>query len=193
MRKSRAFRFYTLEFHGRKRSEYEDFEPTWAANYPGDTIEWINAVLNASGQFYFDSALRWSPARYNLLDYSFVLKRRDAQTIIVPGSNELPFAPSYSYEVNPQKEASVSDSVSYARIASDLSTTKRLFNLVFRARSLSQLLTMEQFWDYHYPCRQISFTEPVLEFEGDCWIDSNFKWRVNAANLVEYSFALREV
>ncbi len=193
VRKSKAFRFYTLEFHGRKRDEYESFEPTWVANYPGTTIEWVNTVLNATGHFYFDSALRWSPTLHNLLDYSFILKRRDAQAVVAPVDSDLPYSPSYTYEVNPQKETKASDSVSFARISDALGDTKRLFTLGFHARSLTEVLAMEQFWDYHYPCRQISFTEPVLDFEGDCWIDSNFKWRVNAANLVEYSFAIREV
>src|ERR1051325_9988617 len=76
VRKSKAFRFYTLTFGGRKRSEYEAFEPTWIANYPGSTIEWVNTVANASGHFFFDSALRWSPTLSHLIDYSFVLKRR---------------------------------------------------------------------------------------------------------------------
>jgi hypothetical protein len=47
--------------------------------------------------------------------------------------------------------------------------------------------------DWHYPGRQIAFTDPVLDVDGDFWIDSNFKWRVIRDNLVEYSFLIREV
>ena len=193
VRKSKAFRFYTLEFRGRQRSEYEAFEPTWTANYPGNTIEWANTVCNASGQFYFDSELTWRPARNNLIDYSVALKRRDPQAIVVPESNEMPFVPSYGYDVKLRKEVLISDAVSYLRKAAALSGTKRPIDLVFRARYKSELLTMEQFWDYHYPCRQITFTEPVLGEETDFWIDSNLRWRVRAVNLVDYSFAIREV
>ncbi len=199
VRKSKAFRFYTMEHKAQQRSEYETLEPIWSANYPGQTFEWVSATLNASGQFYFDSALKWSPARTNLIDYSYVLKRRDAQVVVAPESNALPFAPNYGYDVEPQKQVSASDSVDFSRHAAALSSMRRLFALVFRNRSLAELLEMEQFWDYHYPCKQVSFTDPVidtggvLEADGDFWIDSNFKWRVVARNLVDYSFALREV
>jgi len=193
VRKSRAFRFYTLEFHGRKQSEYSALEPVWAANYPKSTIEWVNSVLDASGQFYFDSPLKWSPTLNNLFDYAFSLKRRDAQALVAQESNVLPFGPSYGYEVNPDKETSVSDSVSYARAAEAVSSERRLISLVFRARSLAETLLMEQFWDYYYPCSKIAFTEPVLGVDGEFWIDSNFKWRVLANHLTEYSFAVREV
>jgi len=193
VRKSKAFRFYVLEFKGRKQQEYDDFEPTFSSNYPGKTIEWLNTVLDASGDFELDSELTWHPARNNLLDYAFSLKRQDPQVVVPPESNALPFVPSYGYDVKLRKEVLISQAVSYLRKASATSGTKRPIDLVFRARSLAELLTMEQFWDYHYPCRQISFTEPVLNIESEWWIDSNFKWRVIGENLVEYSFAVREV
>src|SRR5690349_15620252 len=125
VRKSKAFRFYTLEFQKRKQQEYDDFEPTFTAAYPDDTIEWVNSVLNASGQFYFDSPLRWNPTLNNVLSYAFSLKRRDPQTIVVPESNEVPFAPSYGYDVNLNKQVLVSDAVSYLRNSAALSGTKR--------------------------------------------------------------------
>jgi hypothetical protein len=193
VRKSKAFRFYPLEFRGRKQSEYDAFEPVWDVNYPGTTIEWVNATVNATGQFYFDSELTWRPAKNNLLDYAVALKRRDAQTVVTPASSVLPFVPSYGYDVKLKKEIALSDAVSYLRKVAALSGTKRPIDLVFRFRSLAQVLELEQFWDYHYPCRQISFTEPVLNIERDFWIDSNFKWRVLAKNLVDCSFAIREV
>ncbi len=193
VRKSKAFRFYDLSFSGRKKSEYEAFQSLWAANYRVSTIEWVNAVLHASGHFYFDSPINSRRARNNVIDYGVALRRRDSQVVVVPSSNVMPATPSYGYEGNPLKEGLVSDSVGGAREQLALSGQKRLFVLGFRARYLAQALVMEQFWDYHYPCRLIEFTDPVLNIEGEFWIDSNFKWRLGANNLVEYSFVIREV
>lgn len=193
VRKSKAFRFYDLSFTNRKKAEYEAFETLWSDHYRVDTVEWSNTVLNASGHFYFDSALSSRRALNNLISFAVALRRRDAQSVVDPGSNVLPFTPSYGHEGNPLKEGLVSDSVGGAREQLALSGQKRIFPLVFRSRSLSQTLAMEQFWDYHYPCRPIEFTDPVLDVEGEFWIDSNFKWRVEANNLVEYAFAIREV
>jgi hypothetical protein len=191
--KSKSYRFYTLPFNSRKQAEYAALEPIWAALYPELSFAWVNAVLDASGDFYFDSPLKWTPARNNLLNYSLVLKRKTPLASEEPDSSAMPFAPSYGYEGNPTREALVSDAVDYSRQAAALSAQKQLFNLVFRARSLAELLEMELFWDWHYPGRQISFTDPVLDVDGNFWIDSNFKWRVLATSLVEYSFAIREV
>lgn len=191
--KSRSYRFYTLEFLTRKQAEYKDLEPFWAAIYPDARFAWVNVSLDASGEFYFDSALKWTPARNNLLNYSLVLKRKSPVATGDPGSNVMPFVPSYGYEGDPMRESLVSDAVDFSRQAAPLSAQKRLFNLTFQARSLAELLEMEIFWDWHYPGRQISFTDPVLGVDGDFWIDSNFKWRVLARNLVEYSFDVREV
>jgi hypothetical protein len=191
--KSKSYRFYTLQFPGRPQAEYAAFEAVWRVLYPDLWFAWVHTVLNASGDFYFDSALKWTPKRNNLLDYSVVLKRKAALISVDPGSNVMPFAPSYDYEGNPTREGLVSDAIDFSRQAAPLSEQKRLFNLPFRARSLAEMLEMELFWDWHYPGRQISFTDPVLGVDGNFWIDSNFKCRVFARNLVEYSFDVREV
>lgn len=191
--KSRAFRFYTLPFKGRKRAEFDTFQPLWEDTYPGWTFEWTNAVFDASGEFYVDSPLTWVPARHNLLDYSLVLKQKSPIATAVPASNELPFLPSYNYDAKPMKEVVVSDAPSGSRRALELSTVLWPFNLTFRSRPLAEVLEMEQFWDYHYPGRPVSYTDPVLNISGLFWVDSNFKWSVRDLNLVDYAFALREV
>lgn len=190
--KSRAFRFYTLAFNGRKLSEYSAIESSWASIYP-DTFNWTHAISDASGEFYFDSALKWSPSRHNVIDFSFALKPKLALSVSDPESNVLPFAPNYRYEGSPDKAIVASDGIDYSRKVMTLSDKFRPFSLVFRSRTLAELLEMEQFWAWHYPSRQISFTEPLLNIEGDFWIDSSFKWRVVRENLVDYSFAIREV
>jgi hypothetical protein len=53
-----------------------------------------------------------------------------------------------------------------------VSKQKRLFNLPFRGHSMAELLEIELFWDWHYPGRQISFTDPVLGVDGAFWIST---------------------
>ncbi len=191
--KSKAFRFYALNFAGRKRGEYEGIEPFWESVYPDLTFGWTNAVCDASGDFYVDSPLKWRPARHNLIDYSLAIKRKLPVAVVEPDSNVMPFTPSYGYEGTPTKEALVSDGIDYSRMAAALSDKRCLFSLGFRARLLAEALEMEQFWNYHYPRRQIVFTEPVLNIEFQMWIDSNFKWTVRPDRLLDYSFAVRGV
>lgn len=191
--KSKSFRFYTLEFRGRKRVEFDDFQPLWEDTYPTWSFEWVNPVFDASGEFYFDSGVRVTPARMNLVSYGVVLKQRSPITTVVQASNALPFSPSYNYDGSPNKQVLVSDSPDQSRVATELSGVWWPFNLLFQSKSLAECLLMEQFWDYHYPGRQITYTDPVLGVAGNFWLDSNFKWRVRGVNLVDYSFAIREV
>jgi hypothetical protein len=190
--KSKSFRFYTLQFRNRKRSEFDDFQPLWEDAYPSWTFQWENSIFDANGEFYFDSPVRWQPARMNLVSYSVALKRQAPITTVVQPSNALPSSPSYNYDGTPNKQVLISDSPDQSRVATELSSVWWPFNLLFQSRSLAECLLMEQFWDYHYPGRQITYTDPVLGVAGDFWIDSIFKWRVRGVNLVDYSFAVRE-
>lgn len=191
--KSKSFRFYTLEFRGRQRSEFGTFQPLWEETYPAWTFEWVNPVFDASGEFYVDSAVKWVPRRQNLVDYSVVLRQKLPIATSVPDSNALPYSPDYGSEGSPTKQVVVSDAPDMTRQAAELSDVMWPFNLSFRSRYLAEALAMEQFWNYHYPGRPITYTDPTLGVAGNFWIDSNFKWRVLRNNLVEYSFAIREV
>jgi hypothetical protein len=100
--KWKSYRFYTLQFLTRKQAEYAAFEPVWSGLYPGLPFPWGSLCLTPRATS-FDSALKWTPARNNLLNYSLVLKRKAPLTSVDPGSNVMPFAPSYDYEGNPTR------------------------------------------------------------------------------------------
>jgi hypothetical protein len=205
LRKSKAFRFATLVFNRRTLEEVQTVRAEWATLFPGLTFAWTNTDCDIDAdQFYFDSPIKTQPDGLNSISYSMVLKAKLPISHAVPGSNVLPFVPTFGYEVEESKVILVSDAPSLTRKAAERAPERREFKLGFKGRQLAQLLTMEAFWDYHYPGKQITLhadlTAPnlrsgspqQLHLDGNFWITSNLKWSVYGAT-IDYSFDIKEV
>lgn len=191
--KSPPFLFYTLNFNGRKRSEYDAVQAKWESLHPEQGFLWNMPHLNASGLYFFDSDIRLVRSFNERNDFAFSLRSGEPWPIVVPGSNVLPLDPHYGSEASPTKQALVSDSAASARAAKALSAMKLPETLVFRNRYLSHLQTMINFWAYHYPRRQIVYTNPWTGSTKNYWIDSDLKGQFKGINWVDFSFAIREV
>jgi hypothetical protein len=193
--KSQHFLYFNLNFNARKPAEYDAVQALWDLLYPNPEqgFLWDMPHLNASGVFLFDSEIRLVRSFHQRNDFAFSIRRHNPLTIIVPGSNVLPRAPDYTTEVQPTKQVLVSDSPANSRAAEAVSETKLPLNLVFRNLYLSHVQTLIHFWAYHFPKRQIVYTDPWTGSTKNYWIDSDFKGQFKGLNWVECSFAIREV
>lgn len=191
--KSGAIRYYTLNFRARDFDEFYEKFTEWDTNYPGTAVQWTEALLNASGYFYYDSEFKSAPSNPNTFDYSFSLRTRDAVTASDPGTTTFPYQPNFAYDITTVRKVLVSDSVGLARIARATSETARQFQYTFKNRTLAETLIAENFWNFHYPKNQVTFADSVFDETMTFWLDSNFKWTVNGIGLIDYSFVFTEV
>ena len=191
--KSRPFFFYSLNFNGRRSSEYDGIQALREVLGPEWPFQWEMPHLNASGLFLFDSEIRLLRSFHERNDFSLSIRSLDALAIVEPASNVLPFNPDYSTEVSPTEHALASDSAASARAARALSEQKVALSLVFRNLYLSHLQTLIHFWAHHYPKRQIQYTDPWTNVTAACLIDSDFKGQFKGLNWVDCSFAIRGV
>jgi hypothetical protein len=193
IRRSKAFRFYTLQYNLRSLEEYNLMRVMWLNNYPRTPVLWTNTEADTGGEeFYIDAPIKSVPQAANALTYYIVLRAKTPQAIVVPDDNIVPFSPSYGYDTQDAKAVNLSDGVSFARAVASLSGKKRSFNLVFKNRQLTEFLEMEEFWDYHYPGKTVSFVDSYLGVTLNYRFTSNLKWSLKN-EFVEYSFSILEV
>jgi len=191
--KSGGIRFYTLDFKYRNQEEYLEKLAEFETHYPGTAFSWTNADLGASGFHYFESELKAVVENPNTFSYSVDVRARDAIVPSNPGTTVFPFKPNFAYDITNVCKVLISDSIAFARVARSTSDVARQFQYTFRNRTLTELLTAENFWAFHYPVNQITFDDDTFDEEMTFFIDSNFKWTVNGVNLIDYTFVFTEV
>ena len=191
--KSPAVRFYTLDYKFWDQDEYETYLVDWNSFYPSTAVSWTNADLNASGDFYLDSSIKATVGDPEDFGFSLSLRAKVGLSPSNPGSTTITNRPNFTYEITNDKIVLISDSVGYARKARATGNMSRQYLLSFNNRTLAETLAMENFWAYHYPKTQVTFTDDTFSETLTCWLDSNFRWVVNGVNLIDYSFVITEV
>lgn len=197
LRKSKPFRFPILSFGSREQSEKDDVFEFWDAHFPKKSFLWKNDDAGISEQpFLFDSFFKAQPAYYDLWNYTFTLKSVNS-VVYSPVDPELPVTPEWGHEIQYEKEYMASDSPGQRRKSEAKSQSRRAFKLGYRDLDLSNLLTIENFWCYHFPGKIINLnldlTSNDLHLDGDFKITSNLKWSATAINIPTCEFEILEV
>lgn len=198
LRKSKPFREIGLSMDIREHSEFDIVVDFWEEHYPHNQFNWTNSDIGITSQpFFFDSLLRSQPHGLDLINYGFGIKAAAPLIYSAPANNDLPFTPDWGYQVDQDKVILLSDSSSKGRKARPRSLPRRGFKLRFDDRDfLTEFLTSENFWAYHYPAKVINLNTDLknmdLHIDGNFYITSDIKWTVNSVSSA-YEFDILEV
>lgn len=105
-----------------------------------------------------------------------------------------PYQPSWQRVGVATKRVLISTAVSGATKSRTKQETKRIFELGFEARDLTEFEAAYAFWDAHYPSPTITYRDETVSPYEDITvrITSDFRYQANSYNDYDYSFSCIE-
>lgn len=104
----------------------------------------------------------------------------------------VPVVPSRTYSATRKKKVLLYEADDGTRETRVKGSAKQTVEVTCNRRPKSEWTAMKTFWNTNYPGIVVQFTHPDSGVTGDYYLDSDFKEEWHFANLVSFSFVLKE-